>query len=788
MRKNVKVSALAVLSVLAVSSLGSCGNKDSGVGVYTLRDSVSASPDTWNVHTWQTNVDAIIMGYTEMGLYDFVLNDEKNGYDIICEMAADDPRDVTSSLTDEEVSKYGLNKNSDGNKYTSGQKWEIDLNQAACWADGTPINADTYIESMDRMLDPNMANSRASSYYNGQLALGNADGRFKSGKTVYESIINSDAANVHTGDRADSNYYGSLYDTPAWIGYSVSTLVDSYSSYIPKAVALMADTSTWGTSSDKKYVDFSSNSTAKGAYLDAWLEILTNLFGVSMIEGDRPVDDNNIYEQDLYFGKYNNKEVAFDNVGIKKTGEYQITLYLLNPTSEFYMHYNLAGNWIVKTDLYDANKTTVGSLTSTTYGTSMDNYMGYGPYKLSSYVLDKEIKLERNEKWYGWSDGKHDGQFQTTNIDIQVVPEENTVLSMFEKGQLDSYALRSEDVAKYGSSSSILYTPQSYTDKIALNSNFDSLKERQAADSNKTILSNLNFRKGLCWGLDRQTYVQTQTAGSAPATYFINSMYVADPETGLSYRNTDAAKKVVTDFFGDSETGFDLDKAREFITKACEEENASTADGSWKNGQKVVLDWGVFNEGWGTAIQDVIEDFKEACVGTPLEGLLDVKITYDTDYQDKMRFGKYDIAMDIWGGSEMNPYEIPETWISDDYRSAYGFDPYTEKFTLNINGEDVTMTNYEWYQALNKGAYSSANASVEVRVQVLAGLEAYVMHNCYYLPQRARQSLSMASYKVSYATDEYVQLVGFGGIRKMTYNYDDHDWEAIVNAGLDYTK
>lgn len=777
---NKKSLLLTVLSVLAVSSLASCGNT-TGSEAYTYRDAVQAGPDTWNAHTRETTTDAIIRGYTEMGFYDFVLNDTKDGYNIVCEMASALPEDVTNTLTDEEVSKYGLNVSTTGEKYTEGQKWVINLNEAACWEDGTPINADTYIESMDRLLDSSMANSRASGYYEGNLALGNAEGRFKSGRTTYEPVYTSEGeVNTPSGTKTSDDYYGSIYEEIPYVGYSMYDIAVSYG-LSEKGAALAKDTDTWGTSSDPKRVNLSESESLYNAWSEAWCECLTNGFGIS---------SPSQYVITTLYQAYASPEVDFSSVGIEKTGEYQITLYLLNPTSLFYMEYNLSSNWIVNTTLYDEYKTTVGTLVSTTYGTSLETYMGYGPYKLTSYVLDKEILLERNENWYGWKDGKHEGEFQTTNIEIQVVPSEDTILSMFELGEIDGYSLRSEDVAKYGMSSRILYTPQTYTDKVALNSDFAKLYERQVETGveNKTMLSNLNFRKGLSWGLDRLTFVQTQTAGSAAATYFINYMYVCDPNTGLAYRNIDAAKKVVTDFFGDNENGYDLDKAREYITKACEEENASTRTGSWKTGQKVVLEWGVYNEGWSDAIQFVADGWTEMVKGTPLEGLLEIKLTYDTEFGDKLAAGNYEIGMDIWGGAQMDPYSMPNTWIYTEYKAAYGFNPSTESFTLNIDGEDITMTNTEWYYALNNGDYSSANASVETRVQILAGLESYILENVYYIPQRARQSLSMNSYKVEYGTNDYVQLVGFGGIRKMTYNYNDANWASYAANGLDYTK
>lgn len=807
MKKRNLVLATSILASLLVTA---CGGGDDSAVKYTYRDAMSASPDTWNVHTWKTSDDSVIFGYTEIGLYDFAMNSTKDGYDIVPEMASGDPVDSTSTLTDAEVEKYGLDVSSSGEKYTSGQKWVINLNESAVWQDGTAINADTYLDSMDRLLDPAMVNYRANSWYSGDVVLGNAEGRFKSGRVVYESLVGNaedgspDLAPSHSGTRDDEYVYGNAYQAPDYVGYSLYALYSGYLSAdeAPKTAALLNDTDTWGTEAAPADVNLTTNTTAKAAYFEAWAEVLPQLFGLELTEGDRTAADDKLYEGDLVNGAFRNAEVDFSSVGIVKSGDYQLTLYLARPCTTFQLYLQLSSNWIVKTDIYDANKKTVGSLTSTTYGTSKDTYMSYGPYKLDSYTLDKEIILSKNEKRYGYKDGNHVNQFKTTDINIQIVASDDTILSMFEKGDIDGVSLRSKDMAKYQMSSRILYTPQTYTDKIALNSNFDKLKTRQdsANNSNKTILSNVNFRKFLSWALDRETFVQTQTPGSSVALGAINSMYVADVDTGTLYRNTEDGKRVISDVYGDSTTGYDLEKAKEYLNKAIEEEKASSKDGHYAAGNTVDLEWQIYNEGWQDAIDFVIDCWEDATAGTELEGKLNITTKIDTALQDNIMAGNTDICMDIWGGDQMNPYGIPDTWISAKNRTCYGFNPDNETIWIDLDGDGKgsekadadfqkeVRTNTEWYNALNSGEYSSANAEYTVRTKILSYLEEYMLENQYFICQRSRQSVSLMGYKVENGCEDYIQLVGFGGIRFLTYNYNDTEWAEQVAKGLDYTK
>jgi ABC-type oligopeptide transport system substrate-binding subunit len=106
------VTALALASIVGMMALTGCGgNNKPTKATYTYHDAMTNSPETWDPSNWETNTDSYILNYTTMGFYDFVLNEAKNGYDIIPEMASGEPTDLTDQLTDEEVVKYGLKTN-----------------------------------------------------------------------------------------------------------------------------------------------------------------------------------------------------------------------------------------------------------------------------------------------------------------------------------------------------------------------------------------------------------------------------------------------------------------------------------------------------------------------------------------------------------------------------------------------------------------------------------------------------------------------------------------------------
>lgn len=348
-------------------------------------------------------------------------------------------------------------------------------------------------------------------------------------------------------------------------------------------------------------------------------------------------------------------------------------------------------------------------------------------------------------------------------------------------------------MSKYKNSANLLFTPESYTRKVTFSTDWSSLKSRQSSGVNKTILTNIKFREAFSWALDREDFTQSLTSGSTPFLVPINNLYVSDPETGVSYRNTEQGQNVVDTVFGDNENGYDLVRARQLLTAAYNEEIASEREGHLVASDNVVLTFWVYGE---DSIYTNYANFldaaiKAAAVGTPLEGKISVEKQVDADYSDRMQAGGADMCFSTWGGSTMDPFGIMQVYTDPELKYEYGFDTETENLTLNVNGTDVTHTWYDWNYHLNdgNGDYSASKADNETRLDILAGMELALVQKWVFASIYAYSNASLYSYKIAYATNDYVNLVAYGGIRFMTYNYDDAQWAAYVkNNTLDYTK
>jgi hypothetical protein len=154
-----------------------------------------------------------------------------------------------------------------------------------------------------------------------------------------------------------------------------------------------------------------------------------------------------------------------------------------------------------------------------------------------------------------------------------------------------------------------------------------------------------------------------------------------------------------------------------------------------------------------------------------------------------------------WTGAAWDPGYFLLAYLSPSYMYSAAWDTssVTMEFTMKgvgKNGEDITetMSLIDWYNCLN-GASSakydwSSNALEESqRLQLIAALEKEVLKVYYTVPLANSFSASLMSYQTDYITYEYNTFMGYGGVKYMTYNFDDAAWEAEiakVNGQLNY--
>ncbi|MBR1911239.1 MAG: hypothetical protein IJ828_02665 [Treponema sp.] len=476
--------------------------------------------------------------------------------------------------------------------------------------------------------------------------------------------------------------------------------------------------------------------------------------------------------------QYYEGNADWQKVGFVKNSDHSYTLVLSTPMTDFMIVMYGSIN-LVKEDLYEANKKESGNIIKSAYGTDIDKYASYGPYKIAEYQADKYIKLEKNENWFGYKAFKDKNYYQTTHVYIQFILEHATTLNMFLQGKLDEVGLSSVDMDKYGNSEYRIITPETYTAKMSFNIDKKSLKNEESEGINHSIISYKDFRHAVSLSINREKFVSTVAIGSDPAYGLYSNAYIVDPYRNERYRETPQAQESLCEFYGTERfadiTGYNKDEAKRYFQKAYDE---AVKNGDLKSSDKVQIDLHITtdNEGIKRMVAFLQESINNATQGTDLENKVTIKFIVDENYYANMKQGKVDLAITLWGGAPYAIYKMLACYCDPDVKNEYGFDPVTEKCTLTVEGKDVTLSFYDWYKEVGNGKY--AIADIETKNAIVAGVEKALLSYYNMIPLYYMNSNSMISQRIIYGADHYINpLVEYGGIQEMTYSMDDEEWE-----------
>ena len=814
-KKLSKVLAVVLVVAMMIPALASCdwiGNIID-LNEYTFNTYLSTFPSTWNPHTYQTATDSEILDYTTVGFYTFDYNETKDGFVIVPEMAAAMPVDVTADYVGEE---WGIEEGE------TSRAWLIEIRDNLAWEDGTPITANDFVESAKRLLDPAAINYRADQLYSGDLKLVNAKNHFYSGRMV--PFAASDVYTEYTTDldalltftlaapSADNNNAECAMRT--LMGFPASYNAEKCAAYlINNYLTDSAFTAEAAKAMEGKTL---AEIKADPVLAAAWADLI----GWWQTE---PNEELHFFLADDTFAI-----TEFDKVGIKAVSDTEIVIILEAELDGFYLNYNLTGNFgLVHVPTYDACASVDPStgLYSNTYGTSVATYKSFGPYKLTGYQLDKEIVMERNDAWYGYSDPANEGCYQTTRVHYTKIDNDDTALTAFLQGQIDSKGLDAKYIAEYTGSERIYYTDGASTWFIAMNPNEEAFAAWEAdhAGYDKSILGVKEFRMALSFSLNRQDFINALDPMGSIGLALYNNMICSDPENGTMYRTEEAAKDAVLDFWGVSQddigpgklyptkdeaiasiSGYNLEGAKALFDQAYD---IAVAEGIYNGTDTVQICIGTPNATstfYVNGYEFLKNNYTEAVKGTKLEGKLEFTNdnTLGNGFSDALRANTVDMLFGVgWSGSALNPYGLIGAYTYANYQYDPSWDTSSAIMEYEINGvvyeapvlywtyaidgtTAVPITNKETGEVIT---YSCSSADVKKdpskqadRLGILAAIECAVLRNYDMIPTHNQASASLLSYKVNYGTEEYVYGVGRGGIKYMTYNYTDYQWRKHV--------
>lgn len=817
-KKLLMLIAMVLVVVLCASVLTACkkdkGNDDENVTkpgtgwedpkMYTMREYTSQMPSQWCTILSSDNVNNEMESYFTSAFYEFNYKFDANGKIVpgaytVEYSAATKLEDVTKKY----AGQYGLAADAE-----KGQAFAMTLRNDLKWDDGTPIKAADFVYTMMQQLSPKYLFATASNYYSGNYVIHNAQNYVKQGQKGWFDNGNMNLAYSDLALGADGKYTLkgnectiALKKPLVWLqGNTLDSYVTNAPQYFDTAayasLLALADANGDVAVTAESLALLTTVITAKAA----WGETKENTVGYMYVNYEYPAMD---FSEVGYF--------VGDN-------EYELVMVIdgtLNPLdAEGNLTYEAGyyfSSWpLVKKDLWERCEDQSKTPYANSYCTTQEKSASWGPYKLTNYQDQKTYTVSRNDKWFGYGLPQYANQYQTDAIVTEKIEEWDTAWLAFQKGNLDGIGMDVKIAADYRTSKRAYFTPETYTFDLNIQSNATSKTDKR----NNLLLNYADFRKAISLSLDRDDYCAKNNPSSQAALGLLNSMYYYDVENGKVYRDTIQAKEAILNAYGatknadgswkvgettytdiedalDATTGYNLTLARQLVESAVAQ---AKKDGKYSDGDEIILTYGIETQSANT---DRVKNWFQAAFdnmtkGTSIEGK--VKIEYfmfsSATWSEQFADGEYDLCFGAWGNAPFNPaYLLCETQISDENRYAVKWDPTTVEVTVKATPDDkhkdgnYTYNLAQWrliLQGKDGCPVNFKNFPMEDQLAALGAVETAILKEYYSIPVFSRYSASLMGYKVDYISYEYNTFMGYGGIRYMTFNYDDTAWAEFV--------
>ncbi|MBP5091293.1 MAG: hypothetical protein J6328_01870, partial [Bacilli bacterium] len=212
-------------------------------------------------------------------------------------------------------------------------------------------------------------------------------------------------------------------------------------------------------------------------------------------------------------------------------------------------------------------------------------------------------------------------------------------------------------------------------------------------------------------------------------------------------------------------------------------------------------------------VKDASDELKAANKLT--QGItLSISMVKDEDYYTTAKNGGYDMIFSTWGGAAINPYGLMQVYLEASFESTceYGFKGQQDNVMLpiDVNGDGTIDQASEvksfdgWYKEMDSATYNEPELESydepadktsdaytawaewsrihENKLRILAGTEAGIINRFEAIPVVARGTSSLTGFKVENGSSTYINLIGYGGIRFMTFNYNNGEWDSFVKS------
>jgi len=318
-------------------------------------------------------------------------------------------------------------------------------------------------------------------------------------------------------------------------------------------------------------------------------------------------------------------DMPVEELGVKADGDYTLVVELANPTP-YFESLTSFGTFLPLNQKFVEEK-------GDAFATSSENLLANGPFTLENWEsTSQKWNLAKNDTYWDADTVKLE------TINYVVVKDAQTMVDLYEKGEVDRTGLSSDLVDQYSSD-------EDYTIK-ADNSVFY-LKINQTRNE---ALANKNIRAAISRAFDKEALVNTiLNNGSLAANGLIPADFTPMPDGSGDFREVS----------GDLVT-YDTAAAQEFWEKGLEELGTDSVEIEFLGGDTDVSK--TMNEYLANQLQTNLPGLKVTLKQVPFEQRLDLDTNQD-----------YDLQLAGWGPDYLDPYTFLSLWITDGGNNKMGY-------------------------------------------------------------------------------------------------------------------
>lgn len=420
---------------------------------------------------------------------------------------------------------------------------------------------------------------------------------------------------------------------------------------------------------------------------------------------------------------YFNGECDWEDVGIEKIDDKTFRIITETEATQTDVMSNFIDRSVypVYKDSYEAGMN--ADRTETSYGTTLDDFVGCGPYIFDTWTPDSVHVYKKNPNhWLA-------DYYHYDTVELYIVSENNAKQQMFDKGELDNYTPNSDTIDTYIDDPRLLTYGSTEVEHLDIN----------CKNSTNPISGSVNYRKAIYHAMNREVIADKCFGHFEPAGYYINNQAGMLSDSRTAYRDTTYGKAVTDLIESWGPAGYNEEMARDYLKKAYEECNVPE--------DTVITLKLVFNStdsSWKKTAEYLKEEFPKI-----FEGKLQIDIqNYSGITSSEFKEGNDD-GWDL----------IPNDWS----RSMSRYYPYTA-FYYFLSTYDGSPNNYFADDFEAQYAVCEATADYEQQLAETQKLEEIYLADVIQVPVAQYTNFDMYSDRVQLPMKQYVPGFGFGSV------------------------